>query len=145
MSVTSIEQFKKYAGGSEVELPGFVSGENITVRLRRPSIMAMMADGIPNPLLGVAAEVFNGGLRSASQSADGLKSTGELMQVYARAALVEPTYEQLEQAGVQLTDDQLTAIYSYVLTGVDRLKRFREIQRDQPDTGTVKKVSKKTK
>ena len=65
MSVTSIEQFKKYAGGSEVELPGFVSGENITVRLRRPSIMAMMADGIPNPLLGVAAEVFNGGLRSA--------------------------------------------------------------------------------
>lgn len=147
MPVTSIEQFRKYAGGSEVELPGFVSDETITVRLRRPSVMSMIADGkVPNPLMGIAAEMFNGGVKSIIHSADGMKNTADLLRIYARAALVEPTYEELEAAGVQLTDGQLTVIYDYVMTGVDRIKRFRELKANHtgPESGgQVQKTAKR--
>lgn len=147
MPVTSIEQFKKYAGGSEVELPGFVSDETITVKLRRPSVMTMVADGkIPNPLMGIAAEMFNSGVNSTIQSADGMKNTAELLRIYAGAALVEPAYADLEAAGVQLTDGQLTAIYSYVMTGVDQIKRFRQLQANHKDPesgGQVQKAAKR--
>lgn len=147
MPVTSIEQFKRYAGGSEVELPGFVSGETITVKLRRPSVMTMVADGkIPNPLMGIAAEMFNSGVNSTIQSADGMKNTAELLRIYAKAALVEPAYADLEAAGVQLTDGQLTAIYSYVMTGVDQIKRFRQVQTNHtgPESGgQVQKIAKR--
>lgn len=147
MSVTSIEQFKRYAGGSEVELPGFVSGETITVKLRRPSVMSMVADGkVPNPLMGIAAEMFNGGVNSTIHSADGMKNSADLLRIYAQAALVEPTYEELEKAGVQFTDGQLTAIYNYVMTGVDQVKRFREIKANytNPESGAqVQKAAKR--
>lgn len=146
MPVTSIEQFKRYAGGSEVELPGFVSGETITVKLRRPSVMTMVADGkIPNPLMGIAAEMFNSGVNSTIQSADGMKNTAELLRIYAEAALVEPAYADLEAAGVQLTDGQLTAIYSYVMTGVDQIKRFRQVQTNYTDPVPGKQVQKTAK
>ncbi len=38
MAVTTIEELRKYADGSEVELPGFTPEQPFIVRLRRPSL-----------------------------------------------------------------------------------------------------------
>lgn len=48
----------------------------------------------------------------------------------AMASLVAPSWEDLQNAGVSLTDLQLLTIYNYSQTGVDTLRRFREKQRD---------------
>lgn len=53
---------------------------------------------------------------------------GEIFRVIARAALVSPSYDELEEAGLTLTDSQLLYIYNYSQTGVDALRRFREKQ-----------------
>ena len=52
MAVTPMKKLTKIAQGVEVELPGFLSGETFTVRLRRPSLLALAKEGrIPNGLL----------------------------------------------------------------------------------------------
>ena len=66
MAVTTLEQLKNYAGGSEVELPGFIAGEPLIVKLRRPSLMEMAQSGkIPNPLLSAVSELFQTGTSAA--------------------------------------------------------------------------------
>ncbi len=47
------------------------------------------------------------------------------LRLLTKSAMTEPTYEQLEELGIELTADQLYAIYSYVNRGVEDLKSFR--------------------
>lgn len=132
MAVTSLESLKEFAQGAEVELPGFVEGEPFIARLRRPSLFQMAQDGtIPNPLLGAAAELFRGGVLDAAGDKENVKSTAEVLRIFARASLVEPTYEALEEMNLPLTDMQLMQIYNYGITGVDSLGRFRKEQKAQ--------------
>ena len=49
----------------------------------------------------------------------------DVFKIIAKSAMTEPTYEQLEELGIELTADQLYAIYSYVNRGVEDLKSFR--------------------
>lgn len=126
---TSIEDLKKYAGGSEVELPGFIPEEPLIVKLRRPSLLDMAETGsIPNPLLPVAAELFKNGADVVGKTGSSLIDTAKIMKCIARAAMVEPTYKDFESAGLNLTDMQLMYIYNYVQTGLDSLRIFREKQ-----------------
>ena len=46
---------------------------------------------------------------------------------------VEPSYHELKDAGIHLTDMQLLHIYDFVQTGVNTLKLFREKQRANQD------------
>ena len=46
----------------------------------------------------------------------------------AKAAMLEPTYEDVKNAGMELTMLQLTEIYNYVNLGVEKLKFFRSEQ-----------------
>ncbi len=136
--VTSIDAIKKYAEGSEVELSGFVDGENITVKLRRPSILGMAQSGkIPNPLLSAAAGLFKDGVSKSVQDGGSLKTTGDLLMCIARDALVSPTMEQLEDAGIALTDIQLVEIYNWTQTGVDAVARFRKRQKSLASSGNL--------
>lgn len=133
MAVTPISELREYAEGMEIELPGFVEEKPFIARLRRPSLLLLAQEGtIPNPLLSAASELFRNG--KSSEKA-GLKDMGELFRVIARAALISPTYEELEEAGLRLTDNQLLYIYSYSQTGVDALRRFREKQTPAPLSG----------
>lgn len=125
MAVTSIDQLKKYAAGTEVTLPGFVSDEPFVAVLRRPSLLIMAQAGeIPNPLLSSAAELFQRGTDSIT---DGEKftQTAQTLITVAKAALVKPTYQDIESAGLTLTDLQLLYIHNFAQTGVDTLKSFR--------------------
>ena len=48
----------------------------------------------------------------------------------ARAALVKPSFDELEEAGIELTDEQLVAIFQFTQLGVKALDRFRQLPAD---------------
>ena len=98
MAVTPISELREYAEGMEVELPGFVEEKPIVVKLRRPSMLLLAQEGvIPNPLLSAASELFRSGKTGEKA---GIKDMGEIFRVIARAALVSPSYDELEEAGL---------------------------------------------
>lgn len=125
--VTDLKEIVKKAKGTEVELPGFDGNENITVLLRRPSLMQLASAGeIPNPLLATAASMFQQGIAKAPSDGTKFADMSRVMVIVARAALISPTMDELEENGIGLTDSQLVYIYNYVQSGVDVLRRFRE-------------------
>lgn len=104
-------------------LPDFSGQGVINVKLRRPSLLALAARGcIPNELLACARQLFNEGGGAPVP----LDELGRLLIIFARESLVEPSFEQLEQQGVSLTDEQLSAIYAFAQAGVRALIPFRD-------------------
>jgi len=131
MEITSLDRIREMAQGEAVELSSFFGDEPFVVRLKRPSLYTLAARGtIPNPLLGVAKEVFDGKGRKDDSDPDGskFKDMAELLNIVAENALVEPTYQQFEESGISLTDMQLIQIFNYTQTGVKMLERFRNIE-----------------
>ena len=105
-----------------VSLPGWC-GEPWECVLRRPSILTLAANGaIANPLMKTARKLFYGGI-----SSDGdLQEEGRVLLEIAKAAMVSPSFDELSAAGVQLTDEQLIAIFRFTQLGAKSLDRFRE-------------------
>ena len=122
--VTSIEQLKIKSQGEVVFLPGW-DDEPFVARVKRPSMLGLASKGkIPNGLLGAAQKVFT----SSVDEKVNLTEIFQVTRVIAEEALVEPTLKQIEEAGVELTDEQLTAILNYSQSGVKALERFRPKQ-----------------
>ena len=126
MAVTSLENLKKLSEGQEVELPGW-DEEPFICRLKRPSLLGLVEGGqIPNPLLNAAYILFNGA--KTQKDVLNLKDQKEILDIVARAAMVEPTYQQLKDIGLELTDLQLLDIYNFTQLGVRSLISFRTKQ-----------------
>ena len=49
-----------------------------------------------------------------------------ICEVIARASLVQPTYDDIQNAGMELSDDQIMAIFNYTQNGVKALESFRK-------------------
>lgn len=144
--VTKIEDIKKYADGVEVALPGFVLGEQFIVKLKRPSLMKLaQEEKIPNQLLGAASTIFNEGVSGSLEQGEKFNELGGAVLCLAKAALSEPTYEELEEAGIELTDEQLFNIYLFTQRGVNMLEGFREEEESEPDPEPVRKAKKTAK
>ena len=128
IQVTSIADIVKMAKGEIVELPGFKSDQKVYFRLVRPSMLMLAKTGqIPNSLLSRAADLFSKGSRSFNNDdGDVLAESYDVLNSIARAAMVEPTMDQLTSNGVSLTDEQLMAIFNYTQNGVNSLSQFRE-------------------
>lgn len=104
-----------------VELPGWGDGKPWRAKLRRVSLMNLAMQGaIPNPLMAAVQSLYTTGTTGAD-----LKTSAETMRLMADAVLVEPTLTQLDEAGVVLTDMQLTALYLYGQRGPEALAPFR--------------------
>lgn len=137
MAFLSGEKLTELAQGKEIELPGFAAEETISVRLRRPSLMLLAAEGkIPNTLLASVEDLFEKGDKNTVS----FKERAEIFRIVAMASLVSPSWEELQNAGVNLTDLQLLYIYNFSQTGVDTLRRFREKQRTEKLSGHGKNV-----
>lgn len=122
--VTSISQLNEYAKGQLVELPSFGEGQPFFARLRRPSMLALAKSGkIPNSLLATANKMFDSSLDTKSESM--LKDFYMVMETILEAAFVEPTYQEIKDAGVQLSDDQMIFVFNYTQQGVRALDQFR--------------------
>ena len=128
IQVTSIADIVKMAKGEIVELPGFKSDQKVYFRLVRPSMLMLAKTGqIPNSLLSRAADLFSKGSRSFNNDdGDVLAESYDVLNSIARAAMVEPTMDQLTSNGVLLTDEQLMSIFNYTQNGVNSLSQFRE-------------------
>lgn len=128
LQVTDINKLKEIAKGEVVELPGF-SSTPFVARLRQASLVNLVANGkIPNKLLGLATTLFNSDsekLNKHLEKKDGITDMYEIMKIMANACLVEPTLADIEEAGLELSDIQLTAIFNYSQRGVDGLEPFR--------------------
>ncbi len=124
--VTTIYDLQQYAGGQIVRLPDFAEGQPFVARMRRPSLLIMAKKGkIPNRLLATATELFNGGGSNNANNDTILSDTYDVCEAIAEAALVEPTMAEIEAAGLELSDNQLIAIFNYAQRGVEALDNFR--------------------
>ena len=119
---TSIQDLISYSQGQIVKLPDFSEGQPFYARLRRPSMLSLMSNGkIPNSLVITANRLFNGkGMDDRNEN-----SMSELLEVICESAFVEPSYKELKEAGVHLTDQQYMAVFNYTQEGVKALEPFR--------------------
>lgn len=127
--VTSLADLQIYAQGQVVELPGFFSEKPFVARLRRPSLLALTKSGkIPNALLSAANELFTG-KQDKSDPVDLTEIMG-VLEVICESALLEPTYKDIVDAGLTLTDEQYTAIFNFSQRGIKALEPFRTEQEE---------------
>lgn len=128
IKVTSIDQLKIMSGGEIVKLPPFVQGQDFYAKLRRPSMLKLVQSGqIPNSLLRTANMLFSGGVNEELDRDDEfMKDLFDLIDVLAGAVFVEPSWSELKQAGIELTDEQYMFIFNYTQEGVKQLEPFRE-------------------
>lgn len=125
--VTSISELKEYSSGSIVKLPDFSEGQPFYARLRRPSLMNMARKGmIPNDLLVTANELFTNKAVNVVNVQDEkfMERMFGVMDTMCEAVFVEPTYKELVDAGIELTDEQYMFVFTYTQQGVNALKPF---------------------
>lgn len=130
MEITNIEELKRIASGQVVEIIGFKGTEDdyFIAKLKRPSLLNLVGMGtIPNELLSAADRIFNGANPNKKYEVS-MKESFDLYTIIAKAALVEPTYEELEVIGLELTDEQLIDIFNYTQRGMKGLISFRTKQ-----------------
>lgn len=125
--VTTLEQLVSFAKGAIVQLPDFAEGMPFVARMRRPSLLALAKFGkIPNNLLVTAGQLFSGDTAAAdADNTDMLADMYNVCEIIAEASLIEPTFGQVREAGLELTDEQLLAIFNYTQSGVSALESFR--------------------
>lgn len=133
MQITSLEQLQSLKQTEIVELPSFEDGTPLVVEIKKPNMMNLLASGkVPNTLLSVATEMFNGKtgqvMGKASEDIKTLKELVGMMEVLAEASLINPTYKDIKKLNIQLTENQLMAILMYSQGGVKALENFRNQQ-----------------
>lgn len=126
--VTSIDQLKLMSSGEIVKLPPFVQGQDFYAKLRRPSMLKLVQSGqIPNSLLRTANMLFSGGVEEELDRDDEfMKDMFNLIEVLADAVFVEPSWNEMKNAGIELTDEQYMFIFNYTQEGVKAVEPFRE-------------------
>lgn len=128
MAVTTLHDLQTYTSGSIVKLPDFAEGQPLVARMKRPSMLALAAHGqIPNSLLTTASQMFTGDVNQhvGINDSNVLKDMYDICHTMAEATLVEPTLAEIEDAGLNLTDEQLMAIFNYTQAGIKALENFR--------------------
>lgn len=128
MKVTSIYDLQSYAAGTVVRLPDFGDGQPFVARLRRPSMLVLAKSGrIPNTLLNAAGDLFSKGSSGLdSDNEKMLSDMCDIMNIICEAALMQPTLAEIKSVGLELSDDQMMAIFNYTQAGVKALEPFRK-------------------
>ncbi|APF27003.1 hypothetical protein NPD7_37 [Clostridium sporogenes] len=125
LKVTNIEDLKKLSQGEVIQLPQFSQGIPFNARVKRVSLLNLVRKGVvPNKLLSAAEELFYG-KQSSKENVD-LAQMTNVMYIMAENALVEPSIEDLKSVGLELTDEQIVALFNYTQEGVSELDSFRE-------------------
>ena len=122
--ITNLAALEKAANGEIVTLPGWTEEQPFVARLKRASLTGMIRAGkIPNPLIAAAQKLYEG-LNKSRVSAT-FDEVAKVMRLVAEGALAEPTMQQLEAAGLDLTEQQVLLIYQYAIAGAKALEAFR--------------------
>lgn len=127
LKITSVSDLHIYGQGRVVRLPDFAEGQPFVVRIRRPSMLVLAKQGkIPNSLLASANSLFSaGGEGMDTDNPKMLADVYDVCEIIAEASLLEPTYKEIKEAGIELSDNQMMAIFSYTQNGIRALESFR--------------------
>lgn len=123
--VMTFDKLQDVNDSAIVELPSFGDGTPFIARVRRPSMLKLCKEGvIPNSLLKQATSLFTSG----NDSIDKISITEiyDICEIICMSALVVPTYEEVQEANLELTDEQIMAIFQYSQGGVKALENFRD-------------------
>lgn len=128
MHITSASDLQSYAAGVVVRLPDFAEGQPFVARIRRPSLLVLAKSGkIPNNLLTAAGELFSkGGSGLDPDNVNMLGDMYDIMHIVCNSALIQPSLQDIEAAGLELSDEQMMAIFNYSQAGVKALESFRQ-------------------
>lgn len=128
MHITTVSDLQSYAAGTVVRFPDFGDGQPFVARVRRPSMLVLAKQGkIPNSLLTAAGELFSkggGGLDADNENM--LRDMYNIMDIIATAALIQPSMDEIKSVGLELSDDQMMAIFNYSQAGIKALESFRQ-------------------
>ena len=107
--------------------------------MKKPNLMQLMVEGkVPNTLMSVAMGMFKKGsgelIEKAVEDIDALKELVGMMEVFAEASLVNPSYAQIKEIGLSLTENQLIGILQFAQGGVKALEDFRMQSEGNTDT-----------
>ena len=133
MELTSIAQLQEYSKGQLVQLPPFAEEQEFVARLKRPSLFALAKAGkIPNELLTGANNLFSSGQRNKNTSNDRdiVNEMCDMFDAVCEASFVSPTYQEIKDAGVELTDEQKSFVFEYSQQGIKALNNFRTESRN---------------
>ncbi|MNI80756.1 hypothetical protein D3C73_1373150 [compost metagenome] len=90
-------------------------------------MLALVKGGkIPNSLLSVANNLFDGKTSVKEDDEKALSNLFEVLDVVCEACFLQPSYKELKDAEIELTDDQLMYIFNYTQVGVKALENFRK-------------------
>lgn len=116
-----------------IELGHFDNGVPFVARVKKPNLLALVAHGkIPNPLMEAAMGLFNGNEKDMDRLTKDPKSLANLyglMEVLAKECLIEPSFEDLQEAGIELSQEQLLSVVMYAQGGITALENFRNESR----------------
>lgn len=122
LNITSIADLQKASEGSIVELPAFCKGQKFVARLRRPSMLALMRSGrIPNSLLKKATQLFDGNESEIFSDDNSMNDVFDILEIMCEATFVEPSYKEIKDAGIELTDEQLLFVFNYTQQGLNAI------------------------
>lgn len=123
--ITTLKDLQNYAQGQVVELPPFAEGQPFVARIIRPSIIEMAKNGqIPNTLLANANSLFTKG-RISSKDDEALQRLYDVLDIICEASFLKPTFAEIKESGIKLTDEQYMFIFNYAQRGVKALETFR--------------------
>ena len=81
---------------------------------------------IPNALLNAASDLFTkGGSGLNTNDTDMLSQVYDICKIMCESALIEPTMQEIESVGLELSDEQMMAVFNYTQYGVKALESFR--------------------
>lgn len=136
LEITSLTSLEQYAQGQVVELPPFAEGQPFVARLRRPSMMMLCKSGkIPNSLLATANSLFVGG-KIKTEDPTALSGVFGVMDIICESSFMEPSWAQLQEIGIELTDEQYMAVFNYSQQGIKALESFRQQPEHQELSGS---------
>lgn len=142
LNVTNIDDLRRMAEGEIIPLPQFREGIPFNARVKRVSLLNLIRKNvIPNQLLSAAEELFYG--KQSSKGVD-MKDITNIMFIMAENALVEPSIKELEDVGLELTDEQIVALFNYTQEGVKSLIPSDTEPKDNVDTGNGQTIQTKT-
>lgn len=124
-------------------IPDFDGTGTMEITLQRPRLLALAEQGkIPNPMLTAASDVMFGKKKKETEKEPELKTLAGTISLYCAVCMVEPTYEEVKD---YLTDDQMLAIWNWVMGKTKSLDTFRPNKENGSSGDNVPAVPKKTK
>lgn len=124
LEITPITTLKEYSNGDIVQFPPFSENKPFVAQVKRPSMMVLMKTGkIPNSLLSAANALFSGDMK-VDNDAELYREVLGVIEILAEASFVNPTWNEIKDAGIELTDEQYTFLFNYIQRGVKALEPF---------------------